>query len=277
MLETQDAREAVNLAAQAFDVEPGRLEETEKRLFALKAAARKYDVSVDALITQRAQFAVELDAVDSVVVNIEAARQKAGAAQAAYDKAAKRLSKARQKAAKSLDSAVAIELPPLKMERAQFKTDIQTVAPTMRGVDQVSFLVSTNPGTAIGPLQKIASGGEMARFALAIKVALAGKNDAVMVFDEVDQGVGGAVAAAVGKRLARLSEHAQVFTVTHSPQVAACANHQFRIEKSSKGETTTTSVMSIGDQDREEEIARMLAGETITQEARAAARQLIGS
>ena len=145
---------------------PRRLEETEKRLFALKAAARKYDVSVDALITQRAQFAVELDAVDSVVVNIEAARQKAGAAQAAYDKAAKRLSKARQKAAKSLDSAVAIELPPLKMERAQFKTDIQTVAPTMRGVDQVSFLVSTNPGTAIGPLQKIASGGEMARFCL---------------------------------------------------------------------------------------------------------------
>ena len=277
MLETQDAREAVNLAAQAFDVEPRRLEETEKRLFALKAAARKYDVSVDALITKRVQFADELDAVDSVVVNIEAARQKAGAAQAAYDKAAKRLSKARQKAAKSLDSAVAIELPPLKMERAQFKTDIQTVAPTMRGVDQVSFLVSTNPGTAIGPLQKIASGGEMARFALAIKVALAGKNDAVMVFDEVDQGVGGAVAAAVGKRLARLSEHAQVFTVTHSPQVAACANHQFRIEKSSKGETTTTSVMSIGDQDREEEIARMLAGETITQEARAAARQLIGS
>ena len=277
MLETQDAREAVNLAAQAFDVEPRRLEETEKRLFALKAAARKYDVSVDALITKRVQFADELDAVDSVVVNIEAARQKAGAAQAAYDKAAKRLSKARQKAAKSLDSAVAIELPPLKMERAQFKTDIQTVTATMRGVDQVSFLVSTNPGTAIGPLQKIASGGEMARFALAIKVALAGKNDAVMVFDEVDQGVGGAVAAAVGKRLARLSEHAQVFTVTHSPQVAACANHQFRIEKSSKGETTTTSVMSIGDQDREEEIARMLAGETITQEARAAARQLIGS
>ena len=277
MLETQDAREAVNLAAQAFDVEPRRLEETEKRLFALKAAARKYDVSVDALITKRVQFADELDAVDSVVVNIEAARQKAEAAKAAYDKAATRLSKARQKAAKSLDSAVAKELPPLKMERAQFKTDIQTVTATMRGVDQVSFLVSTNPGTAIGPLQKIASGGEMARFALAIKVALAGKNDAVMVFDEVDQGVGGAVAAAVGKRLARLSEHAQVFTVTHSPQVAACANHQFRIEKSSKGETTTTSVMSIGDQDREEEIARMLAGETITQEARAAARQLIGS
>ena len=277
MLETQDAREAVNLAAQAFDVEPRRLEETEKRLFALKAAARKYDVSVDALITKRVQFADELDAVDSVVVNIEAARQKAEAAKAAYDKAATRLSKARQKAAKSLDSAVAKELPPLKMERAQFKTDIQTVTATMRGVDQVSFLVSTNPGTAIGPLQKIASGGEMARFALAIKVALAGKNDAVMVFDEVDQGVGGAVAAAVGKRLARLSEHAQVFTVTHSPQVAACANYQFRIEKSSKGETTTTSVMSIGDQDREEEIARMLAGETITQEARAAARQLIGS
>ena len=175
------------------------------------------------------------------------------------------------------DAAVAVELPPLKMERAQFKTDITSASESTSGVDQIRFLVSTNPGTAIGPLDKIASGGEMARFALAIKVALAGQNNAVMVFDEVDQGVGGAVAAAVGKRLARLSEHAQVFTVTHSPQVAACADNQFRIEKSSMGETTTTSVTPILDADREEEIARMLAGEIITQEARAAARQLMAS
>jgi len=277
MLETQEAREAVTLAAQSFDVEPGRLEDSEKRLFALRAAARKYGVPVEELASKRAGFAAELEAVDNVVLNIEKTRQRAIVAKTAYDKAASALTKARQQAAKTLDAAVAVELPPLKMERAQFRTDIQPTAESANGVDQVRFLVSTNPGTAIGPLDKIASGGEMARFALAIKVALAGKNDAVMVFDEVDQGVGGAVAAAVGKRLARLSEHAQVFTVTHSPQVAACANSQFRIEKTSSGETTTTSVTPILDSEREEEIARMLAGETITQEARAAARQLMAS
>lgn len=277
MLETQEAREAVTMAAQSFDVEPGRLEESEKRLFALRAAARKYGVPVETLAAKRAEFAAELEAVDNVVLNIEKTRQRAILAKTAFDKAASALTKARQKAAKTLDAAVAKELPPLKMERAQFRTDIQPTSESASGVDQVRFLVSTNPGTAIGPLDKIASGGEMARFALAIKVALAGKNDAVMVFDEVDQGVGGAVAAAVGKRLARLSEHAQVFTVTHSPQVAACANSQFRIEKTSSGETTTTSVTPILDSEREEEIARMLAGETITQEARAAARQLMAS
>ncbi len=277
MLETQEAREAVSTAAQNFDVEPGRLEDTEKRLFALRAAARKYDVPVETLAQKRSAFAAELEAIDTVVLNIEKTRKRAEQAKADYDKKAEILTKARQAAARTLDASVAIELPPLKMERAQFKTDITQTAESASGADQVRFLVSTNPGTAIGPLDKIASGGEMARFALAIKVALAGQNNAVMVFDEVDQGVGGAVAAAVGKRLARLSEHAQVFTVTHSPQVAACANNQFRIEKTSTGETTTTSVTPILDTDREEEIARMLAGETITQEARAAARQLMAS
>ncbi len=277
MLETQEAREAVTVAAQSFDIEPGRLETTEKRLFALRAAARKYDVQVNDLAGKRTGFAGELEAIETVVMDIETTRQRAEKAKAAYDKAAARLSKARQAAAKTLDASVAIELPPLKMERAQFKTQIAEAPESAAGVDQIRFLVSTNPGTAIGPLDKIASGGEMARFALAIKVALAAQNNAVMVFDEVDQGVGGAVAAAVGKRLARLSKHAQVFTVTHSPQVAACANSQFRIEKSSTGETTTTSVTPILDADREEEIARMLAGETITQEARAAARQLMAS
>lgn len=277
MLETQEAREAVTLAARSFDIEPGRLEATEKRLFTLRAAARKYDVSVNELAGKRSSFAGELESIETVVMDIEKTRQRAEKAKVAYDKAAATLSKARQAAARTLDASVAIELPPLKMERAQFKTDISSAAESNSGVDQIRFLVSTNPGTAIGPLDKIASGGEMARFALAIKVALAAQNNAVMVFDEVDQGVGGAVAAAVGKRLARLSDHAQVFTVTHSPQVAACADSQFRIEKQSIGETTTTSVTPILDADREEEIARMLAGETITQEARAAARQLMAS
>jgi len=277
MLETQEAREAVTVAAQSFDVEPGRLEATEKRLFALRAAARKYDVTVNELAGKRAGFAGELEAIETVVMDIEKTRKRAEAAKKAYDKTAAALTKARLAAARTLDASVAIELPPLKMERAQFKTDISEAPESASGVDQIRFLVSTNPGTAIGPLDKIASGGEMARFALAIKVALAAQNNSVMVFDEVDQGVGGAVAAAVGKRLARLSEHAQVFTVTHSPQVAACADSQFRIEKRSIGETTTTSVTPILDADREEEIARMLAGETITQEARAAARQLMAS
>ena len=277
MLETQDAREAVAAAAQSFDVEPGRGDDAEKRLFALRAAARKFDVTIETLTAKRAEFATELDAIDSVVMNIEATRKRAVVAKAAYDKSAAKLTAARRKSAKTLDAAVAKELPPLKMERAQFRTDISDAPESARGVDQIRFLVSTNPGTAIGPLDKIASGGEMARFALAIKVALAGKNEAVMVFDEVDQGVGGAVAAAVGKRLARLAETAQVFTVTHSPQVAACADGQFRIEKSSTGKTTTTTVTEIAADAREEEIARMLAGETVTPEARAAARQLIAS
>ena len=277
MLETQEAREAVSAAAQNFDIEPGRLETAEKRLFSLRAAARKYDVPVNELAQKRTRLAAELTAIESVVMNIENARKRADEAKVQYDKVSARLTEARLAAARTLDAAVAIELPPLKMERAQFKTDISETNESASGVDQIRFLVSTNPGTAIGPLDKIASGGEMARFALAIKVALAGQNNAVMVFDEVDQGVGGAVAAAVGKRLARLSEHAQVFTVTHSPQVAACADNQFRIEKSSNGDTTKTSVTPILDADREEEIARMLAGETITQEARAAARQLMAS
>ena len=277
MLETQEAREAVSLAAQSFNVEPGRLDETEKRLFALRAAARKYDCDIDALIEARSKFAGELASIDNADMDLSKAKAAAAKAKDAYDKAAFALSKAREKSAKTLDKAVMRELPPLKMERAQFLSHIEPCPESALGIDKVRFQVSTNPGTAMGPLDKIASGGEMARFALAIKVALAGKNDAVMVFDEVDQGVGGAVADAVGKRLARLSKSAQVFVVTHSPQVAAAADHQYRIEKSSTGKTTTTHVRLVADDAREEEIARMLAGETITQEARAAARQLMAS
>jgi len=174
MLETQEAREAVSVAAQSFDVEPGRLEAAEKRLFALRAAARKYNVTVGELAQKRGGFAAELQAIDTVVMDIEKTRQRAEAAKQGYDKAANALTQARQAAARTLDASVAIELPPLKMERAQFKTDISAAGESALGVDQVRFLVSTNPGTAIGPLDKIASGGEMARFALAIKVALAG-------------------------------------------------------------------------------------------------------
>lgn len=277
LLETQEARNAVGLAAQNFDVEPGRLDAVEKRLFSLRAAARKYDCDLSGLIDKRAHFAEELDAIETVTLDIEKIRKQAIAAKASYDAAANKLTEARKKAAAKLDAAVIKELPPLKMERAIFKTHIEPAPESAEGMDSVRFLVSTNPGTAIGPLDKIASGGEMARFALAIKVALAGQNDAVMVFDEVDQGVGGAVANAVGKRLSKLAETAQVFVVTHSPQVAASAHHQFRIEKSSTGTTTTTHVHAVADEAREEEIARMLAGETITDEARAAARQLMAS
>jgi len=277
LLETQEARDAVSLAAQSFNVEPGRLDETEKRLFALRAAARKYDCDIEALIEARSKFADELAAIDSADMDLSKAQAAADKAKDAYDKAAFALSKAREKSAKTLDKAVMRELPPLKMERAQFITHMEATSESALGMDKVRFQVSTNPGTPVGPLDKIASGGEMARFALAIKVALAGKNDAVMVFDEVDQGVGGAVADAVGKRLARLSKSAQVFVVTHSPQVAASADHQYRIEKSSTGSTTTTHVSLVSDDAREEEIARMLAGETVTQEARAAARQLMAS
>ena len=277
LLETQEARSAVSEAAQTFDVQPGKLDETEKRLFALRAAARKYDCDIDRLVEARSGFATELAAIDNADVDLSKAQAAADKAKAAYDKAAIALTKARIKSAKTLDKAVVTELPPLKMERAQFITHIDEAGESAMGVDKVRFQVSTNPGTALGPLDKIASGGEMARFALAIKVALAGKNEAVMVFDEVDQGVGGAVADAVGKRLARLSASAQVFVVTHSPQVAASANHQYRIEKSSTGTTTTTHVSLVADDAREEEIARMLAGETVTQEARAAARQLMAS
>ena len=275
LLETNEAREAVGHAADTFDVEPGKLEQVEERLFALRAAARKYGVPIEQLLDKRASFAAELSGIETVEADIAATRKRRDAAKARYDAAAKRLSAARRKAAATLDKAVAGELPPLKMERARFVTEVLDAPESANGTDQVRFTVSTNPGTPLGPLDKIASGGEMARFALAIKVALAAKTESVMVFDEVDQGVGGAVATAVGRRLARLADTAQVFVVTHSPQVAASADQQFRIEKTSTGQTTNTHVHAVAEGEREEEIARMLAGETVTDGARAAARELM--
>ena len=277
MLETEEARSAVSTAASAFDIDPSELTAVEDRLFSLRAASRKYGVDIGALTAKRLAFATELDDIDNVEALVKSARKASDEAEAAYSNAAQTLHNLRIKAARAIETSVLSELPPLKMDRAQFEVALSEAVPSATGIDKVRFNVATNPGTVMGPLDKIASGGEMARFALAIKVALAGRNNAVMIFDEVDQGVGGAVASAVGKRLARLAEIAQVFVVTHSPQVAACASHQFRIEKSSTGSTTTTQVTRVADDAREEEIARMLAGESITQEARAAARQLMAS
>lgn len=279
LLELEEARSAVGDAAGAFIFEPGRLDALEERLFALRAVARKYNVDVDGLQDLRQSFGGELLALEGYDENLAKAEADLGRAKANYDKTASKLSAARKSAATKLDKSVVAELPPLKMERAQFITDINEVADGPTGRDQVRFLVSTNPGTAIGPLEKIASGGELARFALAIKVALAGAVDGssqkVMIFDEVDQGVGGAVADAVGRRLSRLSDNGQVLVVTHSPQVAASANHQILISKTSKAGSTLTHVVTLVANDREEEIARMLAGEHITDEARAAARKLM--
>ena len=277
LIETAEAREAVSDAADAFDVEPGKLDTIEQRLFALRAAARKFGSDVAGLPGVLLKFQTELSDIETVEGDLAQARKALGAAKAKYANAAGELTKLRKAASAKLAKEIMAELPPLKMERARFEVDIQDGPASANGVDRVRFHVSTNPGTPMGPLDKIASGGEMARFALAIKVALAGTTDAVMVFDEVDQGVGGAVADAVGKRLARLSDKAQVLVVTHSPQVAAAADTQFRIEKDSDGKTTTTHVTEIGPEEREEEIARMLAGARVTEEARAAARQLMAS
>ncbi len=279
LLELDEARSAVGDAAGAFTFEPGRLDTLEERLFALRAAARKYNVDVDGLQDLRQKFGDALLDLEGYDENLIKAQNSLAQAQTRYNTVAAKLSKARKVAASKLDKKVVAELPPLKMERAQFITELSAVDDGPTGHDQVRFLVSTNPGTPIGPLEKIASGGELARFALAIKVALAGaldgKTQKVMIFDEVDQGVGGAVADAVGRRLSRLSGGAQVLVVTHSPQVAASANHQILISKSTKAGNTLTHVVTLAANDREEEIARMLAGEHVTDEARAAARKLM--
>ncbi len=275
LLETHEARQSVASAAQAFTTEPGALDAAEKRFFAIKAAARKYGVDSASLIEKRREFAESLSLIDNVDAQLSKARETADIAVEQYDRKASVLTQARIKAGKRLAKMVIGELPALKMERAQFQVRVEAGADTALGRDKIRFDVATNPGSSIGPMDKVASGGELARFALAIKVALSGNEEQVLVFDEVDQGVGGAVASAVGKRLAGLSSSGQVFVVTHSPQVAACANHQYRIEKASSAKSTTTSVVAVAANEREEEIARMLAGETITDEARAAARQLM--
>ena len=281
LTEAVEAVAAVDAAAAAFDFEPDRLERAEERLFALRAMARKLSVTVDDLPTERARFAIELQGADDIDAAIAEAEKAASAARGSYIEAAARLSVARRAAGDRLSAAMAQELPPLRLDKAQFRVGLEPVAEDRlgpAGADKVAFEVSTNPGAPFGPLGQIASGGELARFALALKASLAGRDagQPLMIFDEVDQGVGGAVADAVGVRLRRLAAGAQVLAVTHSPQVAARAATHWRVSKVGEGAALRTQVEQLSAAEREEENARMLAGAEITAEARAAARALIG-
>jgi DNA repair protein RecN (Recombination protein N) len=274
------AGQAVDHALREADFEPRELERIEERLFALRAAGRKYAVPVHALPELAEKFAAELAALDAGEARLIALTREVEAAESAYVAAARILSEARRKAAALLDAAVCAELRPLKLDGARFMTEIRTEADGPDGCDQVEFWVQTNPGTKPGPLMKIASGGELARFMLALKVVLADRGSApTLVFDEIDTGAGGAVADAMGQRLARLASQVQVLAVTHAPQVAARARGHFRIAKDAadEGKRVATQVFHLEMDARREEIARMLAGATITEEARAAAGRLLDS
>lgn len=276
---------ALDLAGQALDqavrdagFEPRELERIEERLFALRAAGRKYAVPVDGLAALAEKFAAELALIDAGESRLKQLIREAEAAQSAYQSAAGALSEARKKAAHELDAAVGAELGPLKLEGARFTTQFGIAPEGPDGFDQVEFWVETNPGTNPGPLMKIASGGELARFMLALKVVLADRGSApTLVFDEIDTGAGGAVADAIGQRLARLASRVQVLAVTHAPQVAARAGSHFRIVKgpAGHGDRVATRVAALGEEAKREEIARMLAGASITDEARAAAARLL--
>ncbi|ANY80077.1 DNA repair protein RecN [Microvirga ossetica] len=276
-----EARAVLEEAIRATEYDPRELEQTEERLFALRAAARKYDVPADDLAALRQRFEEDVAAIDAgeeKLVGLESALKDADKA---YVKAAKTLSAGRRKAAQALDAAVQAELPPLKLERARFITEISTDEDSRdpSGFERVEFWAQTNPGTRPGPLMKVASGGELSRFMLALKVVLADKGSApTLVFDEIDTGVGGAVADAIGQRLARLARKVQVMAVTHAPQVAAKAGSHFLIAKEGvrgKEDRVATRVIPLEATPRREEIARMLAGATITEEARAAAARLL--
>ena len=276
MVELGEAHDGVERCLNALDFDPQDLEQTEERLFAIRGLARKHGVSPDDLGGFANDLRAKLAALEAGDEDLSTQRASLEAAQSAYDTAAARLSDARRAAAKRLDKAVMGELAPLKMERAVFATQITAADPGPDGRDMVAFSVATNPGAPAGPLNKIASGGELSRFLLALKVCLTGTTSGVtMIFDEIDRGVGGATADAVGRRLAELAGGGQVLVVTHSPQVAAQGAHHWRVSKAVKNSTTLTSVDPLSSDERVDEIARMLAGDTITPEARAAARALL--
>ena len=264
----------------AFD--PGELEAVEERLFALRAAARKHQTTCDGLVEVLEKYQGDLDNLQSGESRLRALEAEEANARARYREAAGILSKGRKEAARALSLAVEAELPDLKLGAAKFIVDHQ-VEPgrvAAAGLDQIIFHVQTNPGTAAGPLLKVASGGELSRFLLALKVVLADRGSApVLIFDEIDTGVGGAVADAIGRRLARLAQGVQVLTVTHAPQVAARANRHLLIEKQmvAEGAFMRTHVRPLDRPARQEEVARMLAGAEITNEARAAAKKLLGA
>jgi len=279
LIALESARSGVEAAMRATEFDPRELERAEERLFALRAAARKHAVGADDLPALVARMEGDLAALDAGAERLAALESDVKATRQAYDEAAASLSGRRRAAAAALAGAVMAELPALRLDRAEFFADIAS-DPLHRqetGIDSIEFWVRTNPGSRPGPLMKVASGGELARFMLALKVALADRGSApTLVFDEIDAGAGGAVADAIGQRLARLAGRVQVLCVTHAPQVAARADSHYLISKATAGaDHVTTGVERIGEAARAEEIARMLAGATITDEARRAAERLL--
>lgn len=276
LVELGEAHRGVEDALAEMDFDPAALEATEERLFALRALARKHNVLADDLAGLAGELRGRLERIDKGAEGIEALRSAARAAETAYAETAARLTEARQAAAGRLDQAVMRELAPLRMERAVFETRVTPAEPGPEGADNVAFVVATNPGAPAGPLDKIASGGELSRFLLALKVCLARGNDAlVMIFDEIDRGVGGPTADAVGRRLKALAAGAQVLVVTHSPQVAALGDLHFQVAKSVEDGATRSVVRPLDEPARVAEIARMLSGDRITEAATEAARVLL--
>ena len=279
LIEAGEARIAVSDASARITNNPARLEEVEGRLFALRGLARKHDTTCDGLPNLLLDMDEKLSAIhggNDRMAELEAAVKESDTA---YEQAAHAVSEARQAAAGRLDEMVNQELPPLKLDGGEFSTLIERVAledGAAHGIDKISFVASTNPGMAPGPIAKIASGGELARFMLALKVSLAAEgHGGTLIFDEVDAGVGGAVAEAVGTRLHRLAQNGQVLVVTHSPQVAARGDHHWQVSKSGENGSVSTNVLPLLDNARLEEVARMLSGADITDEARAAAQRLL--
>jgi DNA repair protein RecN (Recombination protein N) len=277
--ETAEAAAALAQAAQALELDPRALEAVEERLFALRALARKHAVAVADLPALRQALASRLAAIELGAEDVAALEEAAAVARSRYIAAAQAVSHARERAAARLDKRVAAELPPLRLDKARFRTVLTPLAEAEwgeHGAERVQFEVATNPGAPFGPLARIASGGELSRFMLALKLVLAGASPVpTLIFDEVDSGIGGAVAAAVGERLQLLGARLQVLVVTHSPQVAARGAHHWRVEKSQAQRAAVTRVEELDADTRQEEIARMLSGSTITAEARAAAASLI--
>ena len=282
--ELAEAGRALGEAARAFAFDPRELEAAEERLFALRALGRKHKAQVDDLPALLARFEEQLASLDEGERRVAALEAERAAARERFDLAAGQLSQARMAAATRLDKAVMAELAPLKLDKARFETRIDSdpSQPAVSGVDRVEFLVSANPGTPLSPLAKAASGGELSRFMLALKVVLAAKGSApTLIFDEIDTGMGGAVADAIGQRLARLARALQVVAVTHSPQVASRAGSHYLIAKRDEGRKgaprVVTSVTALDGEARREEIARMLSGAEVTAEARAQAERLMAA
>jgi DNA repair protein RecN (Recombination protein N) len=281
LVEAGEAEDRLAQAGEAFSFDPGRLEAMETRLFDLRALARKHRVEPDQLAALTEELSARLDRIDAGGAGMAALARELGLAREEYGAAADALTATRKAAATRLDAAVAAELAPLKLDAARFRTVVEPVSEAQwgpAGRDRVEFEIATNPGAPFAPLMKIASGGELSRFILALKVALAEEGGAgTMIFDEVDRGVGGAVASAIGDRLARLASTTQLLVVTHSPQVAARADRHWLIEKRSDGLVARTGVHVLGTAERREEIARMLSGAEITDEARAQADRLLAA